>query len=348
MSTTDLTIVVPAYNAAATIRRALDSLRAQTWQDFEIVVVDDGSADNTAHIVTTEYPEVRCIRQDNAGPCVARNRGAHEARGEFLAFLDADDEWAPEKAQRQMEVFAQRPDVAVCGTNGIIIHGRRVYPFNNPHRPRLVEPNLKDLLWGVHPVLASLMLRRELFVAVGGYDPGVKRWEDQDLFYRLAGLGHKVVELNEPLYIIHRTQGSRVTHQAAQRVEWSVRTLLRWDPDGAPPGCASPLDRATYSYLLGDRACLAAADCCREGAHEKAREILGIMDQALERPAAVHRGLRALANAWWPAFTVAGTAWRTWRTIERGYVLWGGLLGALRQVWRRYLRRTDGSPQRWH
>ncbi len=342
-----VSIIIPAYNAAETISRALDSVRAQTYRNLEVVVINDGSTDETAAIIRREYPEVRHVLQENAGPCVARNHGAQVATGEYIAFLDADDEYHPRKIERQLEIFEKTPDVSVCGTNGVIIHGQRVYPFNNPARPHLIDQGLRELIWGVHPVLASLMLRRDTFLEIGGYDASMKRWEDQDIFYRLAGCGHKVVELNEPLYIIHRVEGSRVTHAAVRRAEWAVRTMLPWNPDREDTPCSSPLDRRTWAYVLGDRAIVAAAECYREGGHEKAREILSMMDDALDRPAPIHAALRRLAKLSWPLFGAAAGLWRHWRSIERGYVRWGGLTGAVRQVYRRYIRNAEGDPSRW-
>ncbi len=95
-----VTVVIPAYNAERFLRATLESLRAQTFRDFQTVVVDDGSTDNTSGLVR-EYPEVRLVTQPNAGVAAARNRGVRETRSEWVAFLDADDLWMPEKLRLQ-------------------------------------------------------------------------------------------------------------------------------------------------------------------------------------------------------------------------------------------------------
>ncbi len=342
MSSPALTVVIPAYNAAATIRRALDSLRAQTCRDFEIIVIDDGSEDETAHIVQEEYPEVRYIRQDNAGPCVARNRGAQEGCGEFVSFLDADDEWAPEKAERQLALLRARPDVDCCGTNGWVLAGERRYLFNSPHRPRVIELALADLIWGYHPVLASLMVRRSVFIELEGYDASMAHCEDQELIYRIAGTGHKVVELNEPLYIIYRMSDSRSSKASVRRAVWRLRALERWDPQRNPQ---SPLTRRQYVRALGHRAIISAAECYREGGHERARELLAWLDDVPDVELA-HKLLHRLAQVSYPAFGVMGNVYRSWRAFVDATRRWGGVTGLARQFWRRYISSGPAGKER--
>lgn len=333
MSKPRVTVVVPAFNAEGTIRRALDSLRAQTCRDFETLVVDDGSSDETAAIVAAEYPEVRLILQDNAGVAHTRNRGAAEGRGELVSFLDADDEWTPTKLERQLAVLAERPDVDCCGTNGWVWVGGRRFLFNSPRRPRVINLELKDLIWGYHPVLASLMVRRAVFLDIGGYDPTMIFHEDQELIYRLAGTGHRVVELNEPLYIIHRHGKGRGSRGALQRAIWRVLALERWDPHTRSD---SPLTRRQYVGAFGYRVILSAVECYREGGRERVYEILkhldGVSDACLS-----HRILHGLARISYPLFGVSAGAWQRvgafWGALQR----WGGLGGLARQFWRRYL-----------
>jgi len=327
-----ITVVIPAYNAAGTIRRALDSLRAQTCQDLEVIVVDDGSEDETPQIIGSEYPEVRCIRQENAGPCVARNRGAAEGVAQLVAFLDADDEWAAEKAEHQLAVLRERPDVDCCGTNGWVLVGPRRYLFNSPRRPPIIEFELADLIWGYHPVLASLMLRREVFVAIGGYDASMAHLEDQEMIYRLAGTGHTIVELNEPLYVIYRIADSRGSKSSVRRGIWRLRSLARWNPDTRAD---SPLTRRQYARALGHRAITSAAECYREGGHDQARELLAWLDD-LPEIAPTHRALHRLSKVSYPAFGVVATGYQRYRGLVDTTRRWGGPGGLASQVWRRY------------
>ena len=98
-----ISIIVPTYNVERYIRQTLDAMLAQTFQDFELIVVDDGSTDQTREIVRSYAPRVRLIEQSNQGVCAARNRGLRESTGEFVCFSDHDDFWFPEKLARQLE-----------------------------------------------------------------------------------------------------------------------------------------------------------------------------------------------------------------------------------------------------
>lgn len=339
MSEPRVTVVVPAFKAEGTIRRALDSLRAQTCQDFETLVIDDGSPDETAAIVAAEYPEVRLIRQENAGVSHTRNRGAAEGRGEFVSLLDADDEWAPEKIERQLAVFAERPDADCCGTNGWVLVGERRYLFNSARRPRLIDLELKDLIWGYHPVLASLMVRRSVFLEIGGYDPAMTYHEDQEMIYRIAGTGHRIVELNEPLYIIYRHSESRSSGAALRRAIWRVHALERWDPRTRPD---SPLTRAQYVAALGYRVIFSAAECYREGGRERVYEILAHLDGVRDARLS-HQLLHRLGHLSYPLFGVTAGAWQRWYAFVGALRRWGGPTGLVRQFWARYVARGRGQ-----
>ena len=113
-----VTVLIPAYNAAETIQRAVDSALAQTYRNYEVVVVDDGSRDTTADIVTTLYGDrvrLLCLTS-NQGESAAMNEGIAAAEGELIAFLDADDEWLPDKLARQVEALALNPDAVMAAS----------------------------------------------------------------------------------------------------------------------------------------------------------------------------------------------------------------------------------------
>ncbi len=114
--------VIPAYNAAKYVERAIESVLAQTRKADEIIVVDDGSTDNTADVVRQFGDKVKFIRQENAGASVARNTGIEAATSEWISFLDADDEWLPEKLKLQTEHLQRNPDLAWTTGNYIRCH----------------------------------------------------------------------------------------------------------------------------------------------------------------------------------------------------------------------------------
>jgi len=144
-----VSVIIPAYNAAATITQTLASAQAQTHADIEILVVDDGSTDDTPAMVqhlAAADPRIRLIRQANAGVAAARNRGWREAQGDLLAFLDADDLWAPAKIERQVDALAKggaKAGLAYCWFAMIDGAGRVIY---DGYRPRFEGPVLEELL----------------------------------------------------------------------------------------------------------------------------------------------------------------------------------------------------------
>src|SRR3954454_10267286 len=111
----EISVVVAAYNAARTVGATLDSVLAQSFEDFELIVVDDGSTDDTADVVEArDDPRVTCVRTENAGVSVARNRALGRASGAYVAFLDADDMRQPTKLEQQHRALSERPDVGFC------------------------------------------------------------------------------------------------------------------------------------------------------------------------------------------------------------------------------------------
>jgi hypothetical protein len=210
-----VSIVIPAFNAADTIRDALRSVTEQTFRNCEILVVDDGSQDATADIVTGEFPGIRLLRQPNAGPAAARNRGIAESRGEWLAFLDADDVWFPWKLEWQLQCAGRYPDVNIwCGRT--VSFDTKVTPLPEPvalesrwmNRPlmgrvsgprpgRNTLPGLQNdvSLYALppeefaehNPVATSTVLARTASVReANGFDPRFRGPEDYDLWIRLA------------------------------------------------------------------------------------------------------------------------------------------------------------------
>lgn len=183
-----VSVVIPAYNAAAHIAEALNSLSAQTCREMEVIVVDDGSVDGTHDIITRGFPEVRCIRQPNGGASSARNRGVQDARGEWVAFLDADDAWHPDKLRAQLALMRRYPSVRLCRTWGSetpLTHGEALQsgPDGLPEHELL--PSLATTLLNPYFTTSTVMVRRDAFLAVGGFDTSLKIAEDIDLYLRL-------------------------------------------------------------------------------------------------------------------------------------------------------------------
>jgi glycosyltransferase involved in cell wall biosynthesis len=146
--------IIPAWNATETIGRAIDSILAQTWGEVEIVVVDDGSTDDTPQVIARDYPQVKLIIQENAGPCVARNKGAFASSGELIAFLDSDDEWTPDKLEVQVAAMQAHPEIDMLGTNGWRTVGEMRYTAMPPWPPgrKLMRATVADVFSERHPM----------------------------------------------------------------------------------------------------------------------------------------------------------------------------------------------------
>ncbi len=207
---TKVSAIIPVFNRAETLIRALDSVAAQTRPPDEVIVVDDGSTDGVEEIIARHYPGVRVIRQANAGVSSARNRGIAAASGEWIALLDSDDEWRPEKLERQTQALAEKPGYHLCHTNEIWIrNGRRV---NEGRRHKKSGGNIfhKCLpLCVISP--SSVVIRRELLRELGGFDESLPVCEDYDLWLRICAR-HPVLFVAEALtvkYGGHEDQLSR-------------------------------------------------------------------------------------------------------------------------------------------
>ncbi|WP_141453394.1 glycosyltransferase family A protein [Pseudoxanthomonas sp. z9] len=186
-ATNSYAVVIPAYNAAATIAVALDSVFAQTVPPCQVIVVDDGSADGErlAEVLAGYGGKVRLLRQANAGPAAARNAGARACEGEWIAFLDADDSWLPHKLERQLEL-GRDPRAG-------LLHGRA-------RAPALPREMGFDALWECNRICTSMtVVRRQAFEALGGFDesPELVGAEDYHLWLRIAHAGWRVLACGE-------------------------------------------------------------------------------------------------------------------------------------------------------
>jgi len=180
-----VSVIIPSYNRGWIIKEAVDSVLAQDYSDFELIVVDDGSTDNTSEILNSYKEDIKVLYQDNKGVSAARNRGVAASSGRFVAFLDSDDLWLAQKLTVQVEFFNKTPDALICQTEELWIRkGIRVNPKKRHKKPSgmIFEPSLELCL--VSP--SAVMIRRSLFDRVGGFDETLPACEDYDLWLRIS------------------------------------------------------------------------------------------------------------------------------------------------------------------
>jgi len=182
----EVSVIIPTFNRSQKVARAVRSVLNQDFRDFEIIVVDDGSNDNTIAALNDYMPFMRYVRQPvNRGVSAARNRGVKSSAAPWISFLDSDDYWLKEKLQVQMEFFERNPSAVACQTQEIWIRrGRRVNPKTKHKKPSgdIFKQSLRLSL--VSP--SSVILRRSLFEEVGFFDEALPAGEDYDLWLRIS------------------------------------------------------------------------------------------------------------------------------------------------------------------
>jgi len=182
-----VSVVIPTYNSAPYIAKTLESVFVQTYKDYEVIIVDDGSTDDTREVLKPFLHRIRYIYQDNRGPAAARNMGIRLAEGEYIAFLDSDDRWLPEKLRLQVEHLTSNPEVGLVYTDiGIIESGPRAVNYAK------VRKHSGFVFWellGTNFIpTTTVMVRRECFEKLGPLDesPIVQGAEDYDVWLRIA------------------------------------------------------------------------------------------------------------------------------------------------------------------
>lgn len=196
-ATPPIDVVIPVYNGASFIRQALDSVNKQTLQPQTVIVVDDGSTDDTAKIIQ-EYASViplQYLRQENRGLSSARNAGWKASQAPFIAFLDADDVWEPEKLAEQSSILTSAPDnllLVYCGYHHINLEGQRVINNTLPIVQPALRGNVFQELLRLNLISGSgsaVVVRREALVKLGGFDESLRALEDWDMWLRLTQIG---------------------------------------------------------------------------------------------------------------------------------------------------------------
>lgn len=218
-----VSVIIPAYNAEGFIVDTVHSALGQTFQDLEVIVVDDGSKDGTLAALEQFGNRIRVHQQANGGVAKARNTGVSLATGDWIAFLDADDLWLPEKLERQLAI----PAVPMSYTDRINIGARGDLPerqgdLKPMHGGDLFVPLLRE---GNFITNTSVMMRRALFEQLGGFYTGLNGTEDWDLWIRVAER-HPIGFVNEPL-VKYRFHGGSISRNYARMSRERTQVIAR-------------------------------------------------------------------------------------------------------------------------
>jgi glycosyltransferase involved in cell wall biosynthesis len=254
-----VSVIIPTYNRAAWVVEAVASVLTQTYGDFEVLVVDDGSTDATATALASCGGEVQVLRrEDRRGVSAARNLGARAAAGDWLAFLDSDDLWLPDKLALQVEYMQAHSDLFICQTEEAWIrNGVRV---NAPATCRKMAgeiflPSLQRCL--ISP--SAVLLHRRLFLDLGGFDESLPAAEDYDLWLRVAWR-HPVGLLPESLVIKRGGHADQLSRQWGLD-RFRIRALMKLLQDPGLP----PRYREAARRTLAEKCRIYAQGCEKRG-----------------------------------------------------------------------------------
>lgn len=207
--------VIPTYNREKTIRRCIDSVLRQTYTVSEIVVVDDGSTDRTLEILADEYKDkVKVIKQSHKGAQAARNAGIRAAEGEYIAFLDSDDEWTEKKTELQMQELAEKPDAVVCGNGYVVQDGRK-------HIWRVLGHSgcvYKMALVSPFALFPSIMTKKENLLKIGLLDENVPSYQEWDTAIMLSKVC-EFIYLDKPLFIYYLHDGETISKNKKRDID---------------------------------------------------------------------------------------------------------------------------------
>jgi len=225
-----VSVVIPTYNSAQFIVETLESVFAQTYEDYEIIVVDDGSTDNTREVLKPYMSRIRYIYKENGGASSARNLGIKSAEGEYIAFLDSDDLWMPEKLEKQMEYFQTNPDCGLVYSDCIRIDSDGVYLPQSDVYSKVSGYIFLKLLEGFVLPTSTVIAKVECFGIAGYFDENLERCEDYDLWLRIARF-----------FTVGYTEGPLVKYRV--RSHWSTQII-----DKSHEGALVVLTRAVERF----------------------------------------------------------------------------------------------------
>jgi len=258
-----VSVIIPTYNRGWILKEAVDSVLSQDFTDFELIVVDDGSTDNTQYILNSYKKDIIVLKQNNKGVSSARNRGIASASGKYIAFLDSDDFWLPQKLSTQLDFFNTNPEALICQTEEKWIRkGVRVNPKN---RHRKLSGNIFEqsiYLCLVSP--SAVMLKRNLFEKTGMFDENLPACEDYDMWLRVS-CRYPVFLIDTPLIIKrggHDDQLSRSSGLDRYRIQ-SLKKIIE-------SNLLTDAQATAAVKVLKEKCDIYANGCLKRGRKEKA------------------------------------------------------------------------------
>jgi len=275
-----ISVVIPTYNRAGLLKKAVDSVLGQTFRDFELIVVDDGSDDGKGDLLAAYGGRLCALRQENRGHSAARNRGIAAARGEWIAFLDSDDWWDARKLTIQLGEMERNPDYPVSHTQEVWYRRGKFLAQKKIHR----KPNgyiFEKCLSLCCVSVSTAIIRRSLLIEIGGFDEGFPCCGDYDLWVRLSAQ-HPFLLVDEPLTLKDGGRPDQVSFQ--RRVGMDKYRIAALEKILIRPGCLSAEQRDLALREIEKKCRIYGSGCLKHGREEEGRRYL-------ELPARLRQGI---------------------------------------------------------
>jgi len=275
-----ISVIIPCYNSKPWIARALASVARQSYAPCEIIVIDDGSTDGSVRKVETmHFRNLSVIRQSNQGASAARNKGIEVARGELIAFLDADDQWHTEKLEKQVEFFQKFPNIHWCGTNYYIVGDiRKRSRLTKSSWPKSLELEVFSDFYSANlderRILTSgVAIRKSVFTHVGTFDTDILHGQDTDLWWRIAREYPAYGYFHKPLFDYSLMVPGGISHSGPKRIRSQIH-LLRKHIQNLKSQDAI---QSSYGQLVRKTCIQVARFALIVGENRRARELLKIL-----------------------------------------------------------------------
>ncbi|MFC1834670.1 glycosyltransferase family 2 protein [Thermodesulfobacteriota bacterium] len=224
-----VSVIIPTFNRVELLKKTVESVRKQTYTDFEIIVVNDGSSDGTPKWLD-DNSDLRHIDQENSGIATSRNNGAAASRGEWLAFLDHDDIWALKKLEIQVEFIRQNSEIALCAAR----HVRLGKKYKEPGKPTWIKGDLLVKVYSesfIHT--SSVMIRKDVFNEIGGFPTRYGFADEFDVWLKIAA-GYSIAYVNQPLAFIRFYESNTSHNRVGVRSDTYDILMKNYDPARIP------------------------------------------------------------------------------------------------------------------
>ncbi|MFC1666594.1 glycosyltransferase family 2 protein [Candidatus Omnitrophota bacterium] len=268
-----ISVVIPTFNRAPFLKKAIESVLSQSYQDFELIIVDDGSQDKTHELIARYASRIVYIKQRNKGPSAARNLGLQKSKGEFIAFLDSDDWWKKEKLATQICKMQQNPYFLVSHTEEI--WHRKGVLLNQKKKHKKFPGHIFDKCLPMCVVsMSTAMIRRRLFDDVGFFDETLACCEDYDFWLR-ASIKHQFLLIDEPLTLKEGGRPDQVSYIHARRMDrFRIASIAKVLGSGA---LSHEQEKASI-HELRKKCRIYGTGCIKHGREEEGKYYLSLPD----------------------------------------------------------------------